>query len=625
MCFPTRTPAPPPGARSTRPVRGIRVATPVALWLLIIPSTGAAPQPAVPRLPPVTTASRTGADGTRSVQVIDRAMLDRLPGTSVQAALQWALGSDLQPRSPAQADHALRGATYEQTLVLVDGQRMRDLQTGHFALDLAVPYEAIERIEIVRGAAAAQYGADAVGGVVNIVTRGRGAAGRLRGGRFGTVDAALSAGGTVAGARAAVHGERLRTSGHRPGTDADVTQLRATLARGDGARRWRADAGYGARDFGAAAFYAPFDSYERTRTATLSLTADALWRDRVAWTARTGVRHHSDDFILVRTDPARYRNRHRSLQAEGELSARWAPTPATTVAVGGEWLSAWLRSARLGDRAQQRGALYGEVRHRQGPAEGSLGARLDGSSDFGRQLVPTAALAVTVAPSVVLRGSAAGGWRQPTWTDRFYQDPANRGTPTLRPEQFVNQEIGVAVGGVGGVTLDVALFDRRGRETIDWVRPLGVLPRPAWVATNIGRTRTTGVEAIMNTTFGSMMSFSWRGSALRVSASQPPGVEGKYALRPLTRSGGVTLQLNPAGRVWLLTDLLHARRAGERAYTTIGLRVGTLWRGATWSLEGTNLGRARALDASGVPMAGAAYALGVQWRGRGGHAGGGGQ
>lgn len=578
-------------------------------------------QPPVPQLPPVTTASRTGADGTRSVQVIDRAMLDRLPGTSVQAALQWALGSDLQPRSPAQADHALRGATYEQTLVLVDGQRMRDLQTGHFALDLAVPYEAIERIEIVRGAAAAQYGADAVGGVVNIVTRTQGAAGRLRGGRFGTLDAALSAGGMVRGARAGVHGERLRTSGHRPGTDADVTQLRGTLAGGDAGRRWRADAGYGARDFGAATFYAPFDSYERTRTATLSVTAEALWRERVAWTARTGVRHHSDDFILVRTDPARYRNRHRSLQAEGELSARWALSPATTVAAGGEWLSAWLRSARLGDRAQQRGAAFAEVRHRQGMVEGNAGARLDASSDFGRQLIPSAGVAVTVAPQVVVRGSAAGGWRQPTWTDRFYQDPANRGTPTLRPEQFVNQELGVAAGRAGGVQLDVALFDRRGRETIDWVRPLGVLPRPAWVATNIGRTRTTGVEGLLHTPFGAMATLSWRASVLKSTANQPAGVEGKYALRPLTRSGGVTAQLNPAGRVWVLADLLHARRLGERAYTTAALRLGTTWRGATWSVEGTNLGRAQALDASGVPMAGAAWAVGVQWRGGGGGGG----
>ena len=585
------------------------------------PAQPAPAQPPVPTLPPVTTASRTGADGTRSVQVIDRALLDRLPGTSVQAALQWAVGSDLQPRSPAQADVALRGGTYEQLLVLVDGQRMRDLQTGHFALDLAVPYEAIERIEIVRGAAAAQYGADAVGGVVNIITRAGGTAVRLRGGSFGTTDAALSAStGRQGGAmRLAVHGDRLRTSGHRPGTDATITQGRASATHTTAAgTRLRADAGWGARDFGAATFYAPFDSYERTRTGTLGVHAEGVRGDRLGWSARTGVRHHTDDFILVRTDPARYRNQHRSLQGEGELSARWALSPATTVAFGGEWLSAWLRSARLGDRAQQRGAVFGELRHRRARGEGSVGARLDRSSDFGAQLVPSAALSVTVTEGVVVRGSAAGGWRQPTWTDRFYQDPANRGTPTLRPEQFVNQELGVAVQRPGGVRLDVALFDRVGRETIDWVRAAGVLPRPAWVATNIGRTRVTGVEGTVQWPVSRALALTWRGSALRATATQPAGIEGKYALRPLTRSGGVTAQLNPAGRVWLLADVQHARRLGERAYTTASVRVGTTWRGATWSVEGTNLGRAQALDASGVPIAGPAVAVGVQWRGGGG-------
>ena len=69
------------------------------------------------------------------------------------------------------ADLSIRGSTFEQVLVLVDGVRMSDPQTGHFDLDLAVPLERVERIEILRGPASAVYGADALGGVVNVVTR----------------------------------------------------------------------------------------------------------------------------------------------------------------------------------------------------------------------------------------------------------------------------------------------------------------------------------------------------------------------------------------------------------------------------------------------------------------------
>src|SRR5690606_3812326 len=103
---------------------------------------------------------------TRAVQVISADAIARAPARTVAELLEWALGADVQARSGAQADLALRGGTSEQVLVLVDDVRMSDAQTSHFDLDLAVPLAEIERIEILRGPATAVYGADAVGGVV---------------------------------------------------------------------------------------------------------------------------------------------------------------------------------------------------------------------------------------------------------------------------------------------------------------------------------------------------------------------------------------------------------------------------------------------------------------------------
>ncbi|HSG48974.1 MAG TPA: TonB-dependent receptor plug domain-containing protein, partial [Longimicrobiales bacterium] len=115
------------------------------------------------------------ASGAGAVQVLDAEELAALPVRSVEEALRWGLGIDLQRRSAAQADLSIRGSTFEQVLVLVDGVRMSDPQTGHFDLDLTVPLDRVERIEILRGPASAVHGADAVGGVVNVVTKdGRG-------------------------------------------------------------------------------------------------------------------------------------------------------------------------------------------------------------------------------------------------------------------------------------------------------------------------------------------------------------------------------------------------------------------------------------------------------------------
>lgn len=585
----------------------------LAATSLFIPATTAA-QP--PTLPTITVASRVGGDQARSVQIIDRATLDRLPGTSVQAVLGWALGSDLQGRSTAQADFAMRGGSYEQTLILVDGQRMRDLQTGHFALDLAVPYEAIERIEIVRGPAAAQYGADAVGGAVNIVTRTSGRALRVRGGGFGTADIGASLSGGRGAGRVALHAEHQRTDGHRAGTDARLTQARVSFQASTGAQRLRADVGLGAREFGANTFYGPFDSYERTRTLTAGVVHDAAPGGRVATRLRAGYRHHTDDFILVRDDPARYRNDHRSHQGELEALLRYAASDATTLALGVEGLVATLNSSNLGERDQTRGALFTELRQRLSTrVDAHAGLRLDGGSDFGAQWVPSAGLTAVIASGTVARASYAGGWRQPTWFERFYTDPANQGTPTLQPERFHNSEVGVAWRGAAGWHADIAGFHREGRDALDWVRPAGQTPPAQWVGANLGTVRTTGVELLGGTPRVGAVDWQVRASALTAKADVAPGIEGKYALRPLTQTVGLTTRWAPAGaRWWALVDASHAKRVREAAWTTFGARVGATMGTAEVSAELLNMGNARTLDASGRPVPGAQAVMGVVWR-----------
>ena len=70
-----------------------------------------------------------------------------------------------------QADITLRGSTFNQVLILLDGMRLNDPLTGHFAGYFPITPAEIEQIEVVRGPGAALYGPDAVGGFINIVTK----------------------------------------------------------------------------------------------------------------------------------------------------------------------------------------------------------------------------------------------------------------------------------------------------------------------------------------------------------------------------------------------------------------------------------------------------------------------
>ncbi|HEX4935598.1 MAG TPA: TonB-dependent receptor plug domain-containing protein, partial [Gemmatimonadaceae bacterium] len=155
-----------------------------ALLAATVSATLSAQAPAPQQLDTIRVTSRIAPDAgaaQRSVESIGREAIDRLPARTVTDLLEMAFGADVQRRSPAQADLAIRGSSLGQVLVLVNGVRVSDLQTGHFDLDLAVPLDAVARIEILRGPGATLYGPDAIGGVVNVVTRQGEAWARARG------------------------------------------------------------------------------------------------------------------------------------------------------------------------------------------------------------------------------------------------------------------------------------------------------------------------------------------------------------------------------------------------------------------------------------------------------------
>ncbi|MGC8794501.1 MAG: TonB-dependent receptor, partial [Bryobacteraceae bacterium] len=219
---------------------------------------------------------------------------------------------DLRARAPfaVQGDLSIRGATFGQTLVLLDGMRLNDPQTGHHNLDLPLPMEMVSRIELLRGAGSTHYGADAVGGVVHLLTAPPEQSEFLLRAAFGQQGiqqqrTLLSASrGNWSGQMA---GARDFSSGFTPNRDYRNLSLAAALWRESQAGPTHLLAAWNDRPFGASGFYGPFPSWERTRT-WYAAGSQTVGRGRIA----AAWRRHGDHFLLYRHQPELYENRHRA-------------------------------------------------------------------------------------------------------------------------------------------------------------------------------------------------------------------------------------------------------------------------------------------------------------------------
>ncbi len=463
---------------------------------------------------------RTG----RNVSVISAADIAASPARSLDELLRFEAGVQVTPRSAfgAQADLSVRGGTFSGVVVLVDGARFNDPQTGHFLSDFPVPLAEIARVEVVRGPDAAAWGPDALGGVVHVITHVGAGDGPTRAATASASGGGLASGMGEAAARqvgrgsldlsAAVTG--LRTDG-APVRDsdgravvgsqgevrADLDRLAATVALAHrlpalGGARLTVRGALDAREFGAAQFYTPLASdTAREATTTQWLQARLAGAGRTAWSVQASARRHTDRFTFFPgLDPNRHTSRRLGLTAEASRAVR----PGLTVGAG---LSGEVRdvaSNSLGDHRDASAGAFALARWSPvAPLTVSASARLDADPGFGVEPTPMLAVAVQAAPGLVLRGAAGRAVRAPTYTERYINTarelrPGNLGRPDLRAERAWSAEAG-ADARLGPLAAQATGFWRRTDDLIDYTRATvdGV---EVFLAQNVLATEAAGVE-----------------------------------------------------------------------------------------------------------------------------------
>ena len=490
----------------------------------------------------------------------------------------------LQERSPAgvQADLSIRGTTFEQTLVLVDGLRVNDPETGHLNLDLAVPLGAISRMDVLHGSGSTFFGSDAIGGAVNLITAAptHGSAMlQLGGGNLHSTEQHLQLSGVMPRLAATLTGARDTSDGfsylgqNDRGYHANVLSLDTFAKLTPKLAASELLLGGSDRPYGANLFYGPYDSSERTKgwfAAIRQPLPSGFFGD-------FAYRKHTDLFVLFAGQPSIYENNHIDSSWQTDLRR---DTPfahgKVDVAYGLEADGDAIRSTNLGVHARNQGAGYASVNlHSLRRLTLSLGARQEIFAGPTAVFTPSGSAGFYLGNGIRLHAAAGRGFRLPTYVDLYYSDPTTIGNPSLKPETSQSYEGGVEwvpklqpVGGQPRLKLNATGFTLRQTNAIDYSKYSVASP---FQATNVGHIAYSGVEASVSYRFAATQQLGL-GETYLHAGPPPAGLISEYAYNYSSHNASLAYQATFARpQLALRSQLSVIQQTGRTAYPLLSL------------------------------------------------------
>ena len=442
---------------------------------------------------------------SRTIQLITAEDMKKAGVTNVADALQQIAGIDIRRRGTngTQADLYIRGGSFDQTLLLVDGIKVDDAQTGHHTMNLALPIEVIKRIEIIKGPAARIFGQNAFNGAINIITKDvpeTDVSLHVQGGSYNQFNADVTAGINLDDSSHIIHYSKNTSEGYRFNTDFDNQNfvLKSTFNKKNLPIAMLIS--LSDRNFGANGFYASptaINQYEETMASLIGFSTvikkgNFTWKPRVYW------RRNEDEYVFVRNNPSIYRNLHISNKIAAELNGSYTSNIGIT-GFGIEAAKVYLSSNNLGDNNRFVSTLF--LEHRLELFDNKMditpGVAVTYFSDFKFFAFPGIDIGYQVLDNLRVYGNLGYTYRVPTFTDMNYKSPTTIGNPELEPEKAFSQEIGLKWN-TAGFNASVAVFNRDSNRLIDYVKMQNTDP---WQPQNIQDVTTKGFETQLDYTF----------------------------------------------------------------------------------------------------------------------------
>lgn len=437
------------------------------------------------------------SDDSKSVTVITAEQIADTPVSNLVDLLRFQAGVDIRRQGieGAQADVYLRGGTFDQVLLLIDGIRVDDPQTGHHTLNSALPLEVIERIEIVKGPAARIYGQNALTGAINIVTKKEGKKGATltaRQGSFHTKHLGATVQDNSDKQQHVIHFSRLSSDGYRHNTDLDNLHFFTHSAFG-ASKKLKLLTMFNDRKFGANGFYgyASYkDQYEKTQSSLVALTTSFAY-EKAVWTPRIFWKRGQDEYILIRDNPSAYRNMHINNKMGLSVDTKLTHSNGNLSGFGAELSSVSIQSNNLGEHSRTIAHFFFEHRMKWNNISVTPGFALSHFSDVDTFFYPGLDLGLRLSEKAKLIFNTGYTYRVPTYTDLYYDGPTALGNADLKPEKALSHELSFRYN-TPTWELEAALFQRNSENLIDYAEV--TVGDSQWLASNIQDVTTTGGE-----------------------------------------------------------------------------------------------------------------------------------
>jgi len=458
----------------------------------------------------IVSANRAQSQGNiTNVQIIGLEEIENAPVQTIEDLLEYAMNVDVRQRGGqgVQADISMRGGTFEQVLVMLNGIKLNDPQTGHHTMDLPVSLEQIERIEIITGGASRVFGNYAYTGAINIITKSEMANSiSISGGENAFQSGGINYHTSTGNLKHNISINQKESDGYIEGMDYKIKNYYYQAKTNIDGINTLFNAGYTNKEFGAFSFYTPKypNQFEKTKTTFASLQLRKEGKitldNKISW------RKHNDEFILFRENPSWYHNFHETNVFSMDMNVIQKTKTGTNV-IGMEIRTDNIISNVLGNDLESpieidtnnfyyKGAsrtvtnLFLEKNINLNDLAISAGIMMNIDSEYGNEYFPGIDMSYNIRDNIKVFTSYNKSMRTPNYTELYYSSPTNQGNVNLKLEHSTNQELGLKWNGNSHKTT-FTCYKREGENMIDWVLING---DSIWRTQNLNKLTTTGYE-----------------------------------------------------------------------------------------------------------------------------------